>query len=177
MSVSAAARRLVRQRAAYACEYCGVAEHDTGGELTVDHHFPQSLGGTDEVENLIYACQRCNLYKSDFWPATPEEPALWNPRTEPREQHLLNLADGTLYPLTAVGTVTIAVLRLNRPPLIAHRRRRIEQAEETRLLTQLFEVVALLEQLQRQHSALLADQHALLEQQRTLLAILLAERG
>jgi hypothetical protein len=30
-------RRLVRERANLAGEYCGVTEADTGGELTVDH--------------------------------------------------------------------------------------------------------------------------------------------
>ncbi len=37
-------RELVRQRAHFACEFCGVTETDVGGELTIDHFQP-----TDEV--------------------------------------------------------------------------------------------------------------------------------
>ena len=37
MSISADTRRLVRDRAHFACEFCTVTETDTGGELTVDY--------------------------------------------------------------------------------------------------------------------------------------------
>lgn len=60
MTIPAAVRLLVRQRASFACEYCGVTETAAGGELTVDHFRPVTHGGTDELANLIYCCQRCN---------------------------------------------------------------------------------------------------------------------
>lgn len=68
MTISAEVRQFVRQRAHFACEYCGVTETDTGGELTVDHFQPQAKGGSDEPENLLYCCVRCNQYKVDYWP-------------------------------------------------------------------------------------------------------------
>jgi hypothetical protein len=37
MTITAAMRLAVRQRAGFACEYCGVREEDAGGELTIDH--------------------------------------------------------------------------------------------------------------------------------------------
>ncbi len=37
MSISAGTRRLVRDRAHFACEFCTVTETDTGGELTIDY--------------------------------------------------------------------------------------------------------------------------------------------
>ena len=58
MSLSHAARNRVRQRANYACEYCGVSEVDSGGMLTIDHFQPKSKGGTDALRNLVYCCNR-----------------------------------------------------------------------------------------------------------------------
>jgi 5-methylcytosine-specific restriction endonuclease McrA len=60
MSLSGAIREQVRQRAQCACEFCGVTEIDTGGMLTIDHFRPRAKAGSDELENLIYACITCN---------------------------------------------------------------------------------------------------------------------
>ena len=163
----------VRRRADFACEYCGVTETDVGGPLTVDHFRPQAHGGSDDPANLLYCCHRCNSYKADYWPARPTDLALWNPRQESIDAHLLLLWDGTLYPITATGTITLGRLRLNRAPLTANRLRRQAQAEERRLLARYREVIALLEQLQRQQAALLGEQRALLEEQRAVLQLLL----
>jgi hypothetical protein len=172
MSITAAARRAIRQRANFACEFCGVTETDTGGELTVDHFHPQTKGGTDELANLLYCCQRCNQYKADYWPTQPDDPVLWHPRRDPIETHLLLLADGTLYPITATGAFTLQRLRLNRPPLVAYRLRQQSQAEAHRLLTRYRDLVVVLEQLYQQQLVLLDEQRALLEEQRMLLRLL-----
>jgi hypothetical protein len=109
----------------FAYEYCGVTEIDSAGELTVDHHHPPGRGGaTNDPENLVYCCAKCNQYKSDYWPRKPTDPVLWNPRSEQRDAHMLTLANGTVYPLSPSGTFTIRRLRLNRPPLVAYRLRR-----------------------------------------------------
>ena len=62
----------VRHRYGFRYGYCGVSESDVGGQLTVDHYHPLAAGGSDTIENLVYACFRCNQYKSDFWPTTAE---------------------------------------------------------------------------------------------------------
>lgn len=175
MTISAELRHRIRQHAQFACEYCGVTETDTGGELTVDHFQPQAKGGSDELENLVYCCVRCNQYKVDYWPNQPRDPQLWNPRTETATTHFLRLEDGTLYPLTPTGAFTIRRLRLNRPPLVAYRLRQQRQAEEQRLLIRYRELVELLEQVQRQHLAVLQEHRQLLEEQRKLLRALLDE--
>jgi len=159
----------VRKRAAFACEYCGVSETETGGLLTVDHFKPQAVGGGDELENLLYSCLRCNLYKADYWPAKPNDLLLWNPRQEAIGVHLLFLADGTLHPITAVGAFSLRRLRLNRPQLVTHRLRKHVRAEELRLWERYREVVTALEQLQQHHASLLDEHRALLEDQRSLL--------
>jgi len=33
--------------------------------MTLDHKIPTNKGGTDDVENLVVACRRCNIIKKD----------------------------------------------------------------------------------------------------------------
>lgn len=174
MTISDELRERIRQRANLACEYCGVTEADTGGLLTLDHFQPQVHGGDDGAENLLYCCHACNSYKADYWPTQPTDIGLWNPRREPREVHMLALADGTLHPITATGAWSVRRLRLNRPPLVAYRRAKQSQSEERRLLTRYRDLVSLLENLQQQQAALLEEHRALLEEHRVLLRLLLS---
>jgi hypothetical protein len=163
----------VRRQAGFACEYCGVEEADVGGELTVDHYQPVAYGGSDDVDNLVYSCARCNLYKADYWPLASDAPSLWHPRREARETHMLELADGTVHPLTPTGAFTISRLRLNRRPLVAYRLRKMRSAEERRLHTAIEDIAQLVGRLQVRLESLLDEQRRLLEEQRMLLDILL----
>ena len=174
MTIPDEIREQVRRGANFACEFCGVTETDAGSELTVDHFQPRTRGGDDSLDNLLYCCPRCNQYKLDYWPTHPAGLILWNPRREPESQHFLELDDGTLHPLTAVGIFTLKRLRLNRPPLVACRLRKRQQSEEIRLMTRYRELVRLLEQLNTQLSALMEEQRQLLEEQRELLRLLLS---
>jgi len=109
------------------CGYCGVAEIDAAGELTVDHYRPVSAGGGDGDENLVYACSRCNLYKGDFWPSEEDVAngrRVLHPLKDSIELHLrLDDPSGHLQPLTDTGRFHITMLHLNRPALIAYRLR------------------------------------------------------
>ncbi|MBM4254701.1 MAG: HNH endonuclease [Deltaproteobacteria bacterium] len=176
MNIDETTRLQVRERAQFSCEYCGVTETDTGGELTVDHFRPQSKDGTDDLANLLYCCPRCNQYKADYWSADENEPHLWNPRKEAFATHLLMLTDGTLYSITPIGAFTLRRLRLNRPPLVALRLRRYHHSQEQRLLARYRDLVTVLEQLQTQQVTLLEEQRKLLEEQRVLLKLLLEQR-
>lgn len=53
--------RAVFKRDNYTCQYCG----KVGGKLEVDHIFPFSKGGSDSLNNLTTACQKCNRQKRD----------------------------------------------------------------------------------------------------------------
>jgi hypothetical protein len=174
MSLPEAIRQQVRQRAGFACEYCGVNESDTGGVLTIDHFQPTTRGGDDSLDNLLYCCPRCNQYKADYWPAGPAEPPLWNPRQTPASTHFVELDNGTLHPLTVVGALTLRRLRLNRPPLASYRLRKRLQADEARLLERYRDLAEVLDHLQRQQAALLEEQRQLLDEQRALLRRLLS---
>jgi 5-methylcytosine-specific restriction endonuclease McrA len=52
----------VLQRDSFRCRYCGRSASD-GAILHIDHLVPVARGGTDEIENLTTACDRCNLGK------------------------------------------------------------------------------------------------------------------
>lgn len=173
MTIPNSTRILVRQRADAACEYCGVNEHDAAGELTVDHVQPTAHHGSDESDNLAYCCYRCNLNKGDYWPQSPGDVPLWNPRAEPRERHLLLLADGTLHPITSVGIATLERLRLNRLPLVAHRQSRLADVEDSRLLQQIHDRLSILEAIHQQFKQELAEHRLLLKQQSQLICLLL----
>ena len=94
-----------------------------------------------------------------------------SPRTA--SQHFLELEDGTLHPLTRTGAFTLKRLRLNRPPLVAHRLRRRREAEATRLLVRYRDLTEVVERLLTQQATLLEEQQRLLEEQRRLLRLLL----
>lgn len=43
------------------CWYCG--RHMPPEQLTIDHVFPRSKGGNNQMDNLIMVCQSCNSSK------------------------------------------------------------------------------------------------------------------
>lgn len=172
MTSSSELREQVRTRAGFRCEFCGVDESDTAGELTLDHFQPRSKGGSDELENLVYCCHRCNEYKADYWPDQESAARLWNPRRDPFELHFVLTEDGLVHPRTATAEFTIRRLRLNRPQLVAYRQRRWNLEEEQRLGERHRQVLALLEALQEQHRTLLEEHGQLLKELRDVLATL-----
>ena len=61
-SMNASLRWAVLERDAFTCRYCGRSAPQV--VLHVDHVKPRSAGGEDSFENLVTACQDCNLGKS-----------------------------------------------------------------------------------------------------------------
>jgi hypothetical protein len=171
MTVSSNIRQEVRERANFVCEYCGVSEADTGDELTLDHYQPQSKGGSDELVNLIYCCNRCNLYKSDYWPEE-DAPQLWHPRRESFAAHFLLNADGFLSALTDTGRFTVSRLHLNRPLLVAYRRNRLQREELAQERERNKQTLQLVKELARRNLISLQETTDLSVEQRDLLNIL-----
>lgn len=168
---------LVRQRADFQCEYCHVTEIDCGGVLTVDHFIPTSKGGTDALDNLIYACPRCNLYKHDYYPLKNTDLSVFNPRIEVYQEHFMLLESGALHPLSRTADFSIQLLRLNRVPLIAYREAKKKREELQKQLTQLYDLTKLLSELNRQLLSQNAEQQKLLQSQNLLLSILLKRKN
>ena len=53
-------RERILIRDGYCCQYCGSED-----ATTVDHVLPISKGGTDDPDNLVAACTRCNYSKGN----------------------------------------------------------------------------------------------------------------
>jgi hypothetical protein len=52
-------RLMVLNRDNYTCQWCGAYGN------TADHILPVSKGGSDELENLVCACKKCNYSRQD----------------------------------------------------------------------------------------------------------------
>lgn len=72
-------RRNIFKRDRYTCQYCGVQPGPQ--ELTIDHVFPKSRGGTSSWENCLLACVSCNKHKANRTPAE----ARMTPRKTPKK--------------------------------------------------------------------------------------------
>lgn len=134
--VSQALRESVRALYDFRCGYCGVTETESGGELEIDHFHPESRGGKDTLDNLVYACPTCNRFKGSYWPV-PEASSdlmLLHPQQDDLSSHIESLSDGRLIGLTKRGWFHIQRLRLNRAQLIELRFQRAEGQRLRRIL-------------------------------------------
>lgn len=93
-------KKNVFKRDNYTCQYCG----RSGVGMTLDHVIPRSRGGATCWENVVVACQNCNLKKGD---RTLKECGLRLLR-KPREPHLL------LYYRSSVPVSTSILERWNK---------------------------------------------------------------
>lgn len=66
MAVSKRVRYEVLRRDGHRCYYCGATAQDA--KLTVDHVIPKALGGSDDPNNLVTACEPCNSGKTSSSP-------------------------------------------------------------------------------------------------------------
>lgn len=109
---------IIRQRAKFRCEYCHYPELLSSAPLSVDHIQPQSLGGSDEPDNLALACRRCNERRYNFTtgidPETEAEVPLFNPRQQIWSEHFMWSADALkIIGKTPPGRATCDRLDLN----------------------------------------------------------------
>ena len=129
--MDASQRERIRQCYAYSCGYCGVHESDVGATLTVDHHHPTFHGGINNDKNLVYCCHRCNEHKGAYWHEVHiPHIRLLHPLEDNLTLHIREQQNSQLIGKTSEGTFYILRLRLNRPQLIEHRRRK--HADEKR---------------------------------------------
>lgn len=115
--LSRAKRRAVaKRRAAGHCEYCRLVERGQLVTFHLEHVVPSSVGGSDELDNLAWACSACNVSKSDRIvapdPQTGQRVAIFNPREMPWWDHF-EWADYRLIGRTPIGRALIDFLNLN----------------------------------------------------------------
>lgn len=86
--------------------------------FTIDHIIPQSLGGSDDPENLALACRRCNERRYNFITGfdrhTQTVVPLFNPREQQWSEHFIWTADAReIVGVTPTGRATCDRLDLN----------------------------------------------------------------
>ncbi len=111
-------RELIRQRANYLCEYCHSPEQICSTRFTIDHIVPQSLGGSNDPDNLALCCRRCNERRYNFIagfdPETQTIVPLFNPRQQQWSEHFIWSENAReIRGLTNIGRATCIRLDLN----------------------------------------------------------------
>lgn len=152
MTISPRDRQEVRSAFGYCCGYCGVSELDIGGELQIDHYQPAAKGGSDDRENLVYACVHCNRFKGSYWvePDLADSFQLLHPALDDLSLHIQVAPNGRLDGLTPRGWTHIRRLHLNRNQLVIWRQTRLHVQELENALLQTEETASFLrEQIQK----------------------------
>lgn len=119
--------RFVESRAERRCEYCRMHQSLQGATFHVEHVVPESRGGVSHLDNLAWACPRCNLSKSDRIEAKDPDSGAFVQLFDPRAQIWSAHFRWNGYHVggqTDVGRATLTMLELNHP-----RRLRVRQAE------------------------------------------------
>ena len=118
-------REQVRHRAKERCEYCLKPEKFGLYSFQIDHIIAQKHDGTSELDNLAWACFKCNNTKgtdiASYDHETGELTPFYNPRKDIWNEHF-QYEGAELNGTTSIGRVTIRLLQLNYPKHIAFRR-------------------------------------------------------
>ena len=77
-------RETVELRAGRRCGYCRAPQPATGIRYHLEHVFPESLWGTDDLDNLALAYPACNYYKSNHLLGIDEDGAAGRPLIQGR---------------------------------------------------------------------------------------------
>ena len=114
--IDRAVRSAVAERAAQRCEYCLLPRADHCWPFHVEHITPRQHGGDDSLDNLAFACPRCNFNKgtnlTTIDPETGEITPLFNPRVHTWADHF-QVVQGTIRGLTEIGRATVRLMRMN----------------------------------------------------------------
>lgn len=149
--IRAHVKRVVRAIYVLRCGYCGLTETEMGSGLTYDHFQPKSRGGSDEIDNLIYACHACNEFKGDYW-SEDDALSLLHPLRDDAELYLRLDNSGNLVALSSRGQLHCDRLQLNRTQLVARRREQraalVELAERRTMLQTMTLILQRLQELE-----------------------------
>ena len=116
-------RSFIQERAGGCCEYCKFPFDFSHDAFHIEHINPMHRNGSDELENLAFACDGCNSLKWTHieWPdpESGQRVPLFNPRTEEWSAHFAWSDDFILVSgLTPEGRATLDLLKLNRLGLV-----------------------------------------------------------
>ena len=127
MTISDAVRERVAVRANQRCEYCQMPAVYVYAPMEIDHIRPLFLNGTDDEDNLCFACPRCNGFKGaqivGIDPVTQQEVNLFNPRIHTWSEHFAWADDQAhIIGQSVCGRATVAALQLNTEEAVSFRR-------------------------------------------------------
>jgi hypothetical protein len=116
-------KKAVRDRAKHCCEYCQSQAKISADTFAVEHIIPIVKGGSDELDNLAYSCQRCNNHKFTAThaidSATGSIVPLFHPRNDIWKEHFQWSEDFTeIIGISPTGRATVQRLKLNRQGLV-----------------------------------------------------------
>jgi hypothetical protein len=125
--ISVETERIVRVRARGLCEYCCCPEEFSPDTFSLEHIVPRALGGEGSSGNLALACQGCNGFKATHTQAfdlvSSAFAPIFNPRTHIWDEHFRWSVEPTLVEgISAIGRVTVEMLRMNRLGVVNLRR-------------------------------------------------------
>ena len=142
-------RALIAADCQQRCVYCDAKEDEVGGAETmqIDHFRPESFPEFEHLINdplnLHYACARCNLWKSNNWPArgTPHThdgtDGFVDPFVEDRLNYFAVKPDGQIEPIRSPASYIVGLLHLKREFLRKVREKRMLMVELRALRTKL----------------------------------------
>lgn len=118
-------RLLVIQRAKFRCEYCKIHTEDLFFSFEIDHVIALKHGGTNDLDNLAFACPHCNQHKgSDFATLLDDFNdivVLFNPRKHIWTDHF-EFIEGEIIAKTRIGKASVKIFQFNKPDLLILRR-------------------------------------------------------
>lgn len=105
------AREILEEDFQFLCGYCGKNGKVMHEKFHIDHFVPKSLDESrkNDYYNLVLACSKCNLSKSDKWPTEDKDKpndgikGFVDPATEEYDKHLKRNEDGYIEGITPVG--------------------------------------------------------------------------
>ena len=116
--ISLTVRRHVQERAKGLCEYCQAPDSFATSPFHCEHIVPQSAGGENALDNLAWACPRCNTHKHAKTHARDPHTGQWVPLFHPRlkqwNRHFM-WSEDLLFIIgrTRTGRATVEALNMN----------------------------------------------------------------
>lgn len=115
------ARDILCQDFHYMCGYCGKNGRRMHQKFHIDHFVPKKRAPKRENDyyNLVYACPKCNLSKSDKWPTDDiEKPndgitGFVDPATDEFDKHMIRNKQGYVVGITLLGQNMCRLLNLD----------------------------------------------------------------
>ncbi len=125
MAISKELRQIVRGRSGIRCEYCRKPDAISAQPFHVDHIISLKHNGSNELDNLAWACFQCNVCKgtdiAGIDPSSSDVVGLFNPRRHIWEDHF-DVQDAEIVGKTPSGRITVRLLQMNHPDQVEARR-------------------------------------------------------